>query len=146
MKNQPKSTKFKRNLTNKLCCFLLVCWFACNLPCVYGFLSLKYSFAASLHLSRHFLFLLLRVGLCLLILSPAQNLLVIDNLANLTEDWLKLTDSACVYLQICLATNTFGYLPWVGLALVCATNLPCTAKFNQNILVYFALNLRDFVT
>ena len=28
--------------------------------------------------------------------------------------------------------------------MVCATNLPCTAKFNQNILVYFALNLRDF--
>ena len=68
---------------------LLVCWFAgllvClfgNLPCVYGFLSLKYSFAASLNLSRHFLFLLLRVGLGLLILSPAQNLLAIDNLAD----------------------------------------------------------------
>ena len=65
LKNQPKSTKFKRNLTNKLCCFcgcavlfgLLVC------PAFMVFLSLKYSFAASLHLSRHFLFLLLRVGL-----------------------------------------------------------------------------------
>jgi hypothetical protein len=68
----------------------------------------------------------------------------INNLANLAGDWLKLTDSACVYLQIYLATNTFGHLPWVGLALVCATILPCTAKFNQNILVYFALNLRDF--
>ena len=85
---------------------LLVCLFACLLVCLFAclaicpafmvFLSLKYSFAASLHLSRHFLFLLLRVGLCLLILSSAQNLLAIDNLANLTEDWLKLTDSACI--------------------------------------------------
>ena len=83
---------------------LLVCWFAGLLvlfaicPAFMVFLSLKYSFAASLYLSRHFLFLLLRVGLGLLILSPAQNLLTIDNLANLTEDWLKLTDSACICL------------------------------------------------
>ena len=93
---------------------LLVCWFACLLVCLFAclaicptfmvFLSLKYSFAASVHLSRHFLFLLLRVGLCLLILSPAQNLLAIDNLANLTKDWLKLTDSAC----ICLANLHFN--------------------------------------
>ena len=35
LKNQPKSTKFKQNLTNKLCCFLclvlLFCWFVCHL-------------------------------------------------------------------------------------------------------------------
>ena len=48
---------------NKLFFFARFVGFVCNLPCVYGFLSLKYSFAASLHLSRHFLFLLLRVGL-----------------------------------------------------------------------------------
>ena len=110
MKNQSKSTKFKRNLTNKLCCFLLVCWFAGLLVCLFAclaicptfmvFLSLKYSFAASLHLSRHFLFLLLRVGLCLLILSPAQNLLAIDNLANFSWRIAEIK-----WLSLCLLAN-----------------------------------------
>ena len=113
MKNQPKSTKFKqitlqnqpnlkRNFTNKLCCFLRFCGFVGLLVCpaFMVFLSLKYSFAASLHLSRHFLFLLLRVGLCLLVLSSAQNLLAIDNLANFSWRIAEIK-----WLSLCLLAN-----------------------------------------
>ena len=83
----------------RLCCFV---WFAGLLvyPAFMVFLSPKYSFAASLHLSRHFLFLLLRVGLCLLVLFPAQNLLAIDNLADFS--W-RITEIK--WLSLCLPAN-----------------------------------------
>ena len=78
-------------------------------------------------------------------ISLAQNLLAIDNLTDFSWRIAEIK-----WLSLCLPANlpcnkyfrTFAVD--CGLALVCATNLPCTAKFNQNILVYFALNLRDF--
>jgi len=47
LKNQPKSTKFKQNLT-KLCCFLLVCWLV-------GLLAIYPAFMVFYRLNIHLL-------------------------------------------------------------------------------------------